>query len=344
MDNNFNLSAYQDTGVESLWTLGTKLTLAVQSLGSWLLMPMKFFSFLGHEGFFFLVLPLFFWCVDPRLGTRIGVNLLLSASLNSMLKVLIHGPRPYWYSSQVTPYASEVSFGAPSGHAQFSVSVWGTIALWYKRTWVTIVCLLIIFLIGFSRVYLGLHFAHDVLLGWIVGGLLLWVVNRVWEPVASRVRLMAIWPQIALAFAASMGIILLGALSSLALRGWTFPPEWLENATRAFPTQVPGAPRLSDVVTPAAVLFGLWSGLAWLNRQGGMDASGTTAQRIYRYLLGVAGVLIIYLGLSLALPSSESTVGQVFRFIRYGLVGAWITAGAPWLFIRLGLARARLGL
>jgi membrane-associated phospholipid phosphatase len=341
--NNFNLSANQDTGVESLWIWGTNLTLAVQSLGSWLLMPMKLLSFLGHEGFFFLVLPLFFWCVDLGLGTRIGVNLLLTSGLNSTLKLLIHGPRPYWYSSRVTPYAGEISFGAPSGHAQRAVAVWGTIALWYKRTWVTVACLLIIFLISFSRVYLGVHFVHDVLLGWIFGGLLLWVVNRLWEPVASRVRRMAVWAQIALAFAASMGMILLAGLSSLALRGWTLPPEWLENATRAFPSQVPGSAGLSDVVTPAAVLFGLWSGLAWLNSRGGMDASGTTAQRIYRYLLGVAGVLILYLGLSLALPSSESTVGQVFRFIRYGLLGAWIAAGAPWLFIRLGLARPEPG-
>jgi hypothetical protein len=72
-----------------------------------------------------------------------------------------------------------------------------------------------------------------------------------------------------------------------------------------------------------------------------MDAAGSTAQRVYRYLLGLAGVLILYLGLSLLLPSSETTVGQVMRFIRYGLLGAWIAAGAPWLFIRLGLARAQ---
>jgi hypothetical protein len=135
-----------------------------------------------------------------------------------------------------------------------------------------------------------------------------------------------------------MGIILVAALCTLTLRTWNLPPEWLENATRAFPTQVPGSAGLGDVVTPAAVLFGLWSGLAWLNSRGGMDASGTTAQRIYRYLLGVAGVLILYLGLRLVFPSGETAIGQVFRFIRYGLLGAWIAAGAPWLFIRLGLA------
>jgi len=329
--------------VESLWNLGINITLAVQSLGGGLLMPMKFLSFLGTEPFFFLVLPIFFWCVDPGLGARIGVNLLLSSSLNSMLKVLFRGPRPYWYSAKVTPYAGEVSFGVPSGHAQQSVAVWGSIALWYKRTWVTIACLLVIFLIGLSRVYLGVHFVHDVLLGWILGGILLWVVNRLWEPVATWAGRMTLWRQVAVAFAASMGIILLGALSTLTLRGWTLPPEWLENAARAFPNQVPGSAALGDVVTPAAVLFGLWSGLAWLNGRGGMDASGSTSQRVYRYLLGVAGVLIFYLGLRLVFPSGETAVGQVFRFIRYGLLGVWISAGAPWLFVRLGLARPMPG-
>ena len=325
--------------LESLWDLGITTTLAVQSLGAWLLVPMEFFSFLGTEGFFFLVLPFFYWCVDPRLGTRIGVNLLLSASLNSMLKVLLHSPRPYWYSARVTPHVAEVAFGAPSGHAQLAVSVWGTIALWYRRTWVTLVSLTIIFLIGFSRVYLGVHFGFDVVLGWIIGALLLWVVNRLWEPVASRARRMAVWSQVAMAFAASLGIILLGALSILTLRGWVLPPEWLENAIRAFPGQPPAPDQLDAVVTSAAVLFGLCSGLAWLNHQGGMDASGSSVQRVYRYLLGLAGVVILYLGLSLIFPSSDATLGQVFRFIRYGLLGSWIAAGAPWLFIRLGLAR-----
>jgi membrane-associated phospholipid phosphatase len=275
--------------MESIWNLGINITLAVQSLGSWLLTPMNFFSFLGTEEFYFLVLPIFFWCVDVGLGARIGVNLLLTSGLNSMLKVLFHGPRPYWYSAEVVPHAAEPSFGVPSGHAQRSVAVWGTIALWYKRRWVTIVSLLIIFLTSFSRLYLGVHFIHDILLGWVFGGLLLWVVNRLWEPVAAWAGRMMLWRQIAVAFAASMGLILLGALSSLAVRGWTLPPEWLENATRAFPSQLPGSAGLGDHVTFAAVLFGLWSGLAWLYGRGGMHASGSTSQLLYRYLLGVAG-------------------------------------------------------
>lgn len=324
--------------MESLWDWGISITLAVQSLGPSLLIPMKFFSFLGTEQFFFLALPVFYWCVDPALGTRIGVNLLLGASLNGMLKALFHGPRPYWYSGRVIPYSAETSFGVPSGHAQSSVAVWGSLALWYKRRWVTIVALLMILLVGFSRVYLGAHFALDVIAGWIVGTALLWLVNRLWEPVAGWVGIMPVWRQIALAFVASLGIVLLGALAMLTVRGLILPPAWLENAARVFPTGLPEPAQLGEIVTPAAVLFGLWAGLAWLRSHGGMAAAGSTGQRISRYFLGLVGVLILYLGWSRIFPSSETVVGQVLRYTKYGLLGAWIAAGAPWLFIKLGLA------
>src|SRR3990172_5299463 len=48
----------------------------LQSLGDWLVKPMEFFSFLGREEFFLLVLPLLLWCVDVGLGVRAGVILL----------------------------------------------------------------------------------------------------------------------------------------------------------------------------------------------------------------------------------------------------------------------------
>ena len=44
----------------------------LQGLGSWLTLPMEFFSFLGTEEFYLLVLPVIYWCVDSNLGMRAG--------------------------------------------------------------------------------------------------------------------------------------------------------------------------------------------------------------------------------------------------------------------------------
>src|SRR5919109_4277968 len=91
---------------------------AIQSLGNWLELPMIFFTALGNENFFFLVLPLLYWSVDTGLGLRIALILATSNYLNSIVKLLFAAPRPYWISTQVDPFSVESTFGIPSGHAQ----------------------------------------------------------------------------------------------------------------------------------------------------------------------------------------------------------------------------------
>jgi len=56
---------------------------------------------------------------------------------------------------------------------------------------------------------------------------------------------------------------------------------------------------------------------------------------IVRYLLGMAGLAILYIGLKLILPEEPEFLGLVLRFFRYALVGFWVTAGAPIIFKKL---------
>jgi membrane-associated phospholipid phosphatase len=108
---------------------------AIQGLGDWLIVPMKFFSFLGVEEFYLVALPFLYRCVDSGLGLRVGVMMLFSSGLNPILKIPFHGPRPYWVSTVIKPLWAETSFGMPSGHAQQAVAVWGFTAGSLRRTW-----------------------------------------------------------------------------------------------------------------------------------------------------------------------------------------------------------------
>ena len=90
---------------------GIALIIAIQSLGDWLIAPMKFFSYLGNEEFFLLVLPLLYWSVDSALGLRVAFILVTSNLFNHVGKLLFAGPRPYWVSSDVRALWSEISFG-----------------------------------------------------------------------------------------------------------------------------------------------------------------------------------------------------------------------------------------
>ena len=324
--------------MEWLWELGIVVVSALQSLGGWLEAPMQFFSFLGSEEFFLLVLPILYWSVNADLGLRVGVILLLSGALNDALKLALHGPRPYWYSPAVKALSAETSFGVPSGHAQIAAGVWGMLAARLNRAWVWGLAIFIIFMIGLSRLYLGVHFPHDVLLGWLVGGFVLWVLLRAWDRVAAWVKGQSLGRQIGLAFGFSMLLLLGSVIPYLALQSWELPAAWMANATAAGVDEPPHPITLNGILTMSGTLFGLFAGLAWMNTQGGFSAQGTVNQRALRYVVGVLGVGVLWFGLGAVFPRGDELLPYILRFARYSLVGLWVSAGAPWLFIKLRLA------
>lgn len=323
--------------MEILLNPGITWVVLIQGFGEWLLAPMKLFSFLGSEEFFLFFLPVVYWCLDTSLGLRVGFILLFSGGLNDILKLSFQGPRPYWFSLAVKAMTTETSFGVPSGHAQIAVGVWGMVASHIRRSWAWITAILVILLIGISRMYLGVHFPHDVILGWLIGSLTLWLFIRFWDPIASWLKKIPPRKLILLAFGVSIVIILIGGLVFAGLRDWVIPEVWLEKASRAG-SELPAPVTLSGIITSAGTLFGLMVGVVWMTGRGGFNASGPVWQRIVRYIIGLVGVMILYQGLKFIFPTGENVLAYVFRYLRYTMVGAWISAGAPWVFIKSKIA------
>ncbi len=195
--------------MDKLLTLGLQIIVWLQSLGLWLNPVMKFFTFLGSTEFYLLVAPVFLWCVDSVLGIRLGLFLMINAAVNNALKVAFHEPRPYWYSSSVSVRGSfENSFGVPSGHAQNAVVVWGTLADRIKSRAAWIIAIIIMFMIGISRIYLAMHFPHDVILGWLFGAIMLWILLRFEKPVVDWIRKFEVGIQLLYVFLFSLFLIL----------------------------------------------------------------------------------------------------------------------------------------
>ena len=313
-----------------LFDSGIKFIIFIQNF-SWLEAPMRFFTFLGSEYFFLFALPVIYWCIDSALGIRIGVILVFTGGFNDILKMFMRGPRPYWLSTQVKALSAESGFGVPSGHSQSSAVVWGMFAHRVGKAWAWIVAVVVIFLIGFSRMFLAVHFPHDVLLGWLLGGLTLWAFIALWDRVANWVEQKSFIQQILLALAVSLVIILFGGLAFYGLRGYVFPQDWMANALRAG-DPLPAPVSMDATLTSAGTLFGLFVGLAWINRRGGYQVSGPVGKRVLALVIGLIGVLILYLGLKMVFPSGDSLIAYFFRYLRYVLVGFWVSGGAPWLF------------
>jgi membrane-associated phospholipid phosphatase len=315
------------------------LILYLQSWGEGFASFMKIFTFMGYENFYLILFPIVYWWFDEKLGFRAGMILLLSGCINTYFKWIFHLPRPYWVDKAVVPKAPETSFGAPSGHSQNAVAVWGLIAATLKKSWAWAVAIFLIFMIGFSRLVLGVHFLLDVLLGWLIGAILLWSFLKLEKPIGNWATTKSLGVKIGLAFAASLILILLGVILNSAFQTWELPSLWVENATILAPDDPIDPLALSGVISNAAILFGLGAGYVLMNALGGFSTKGTAIQQILKYIIGIVGVLAIWMGLDFIFPEGETIVAFVFRYIRYGLAGVWISLGAPWIFVKTKLSQ-----
>jgi undecaprenyl-diphosphatase len=140
----------------------------------WLDGVMRFVTFLGY---YWVVLPLLVLAAYAfyRKGRRISAALLMISTLGgivltSVLKDAFERSRPGLFESAYV----ESSYSFPSGHATIAVGFYGTLTLlvvWRLRglrRWAVVLGgLVLVLLIGFSRMYLGVHYPTDVLAGFL---------------------------------------------------------------------------------------------------------------------------------------------------------------------------------
>ncbi len=313
--------------------------LFLQTIGGLMLPIMNFFTFLGSEYVYLILLPLLYWCIDSSLGLRTGIMLMLSVSANNILKLAFHTPRPYWVDARVKAFSSETSFGLPSGHSTNAAGVWGTVARGIKKTWFSIMMIFIIFMIGLSRTYLGVHFVRDVLTGWLLGGILLIGLSLFDKPFTRWISARTLTFQILFCIGVSLAVPGIGfAVRGLA-SSFIVPEAWMAQAYSSSGVY-PDPFSMEGLVTISGVFLGFSTGYAWLTRKiSGYVVEGSFKKRALRFLVGLVTVAIIYLSLKLIAPAEPEVWSMVFRFLRYALLGFWVAAGAPLLFRKLKLDR-----
>ena len=331
---------------QSVLEWGIAVILSLQGLGDWLIGPMNIFTYTGNPEFYLLILPAVYWCWDTRLGLRIGVILLLGLAINLLFKVAIHDPRPYWIDTRVRLLTRpESTFGIPSGHSQNAVAIWGMLAVYLWKGWAWAAMVALILFIGVSRMYLGVHFPTDVFAGWALGLITLLLALSLEKPVLRQLFKLHEYLQVAIIFAVSLVIILTGSLIITSFNGgWQIPAEWVKTAALQAPDHPIAPLSLDDIIVSASAFFGFIAGAIVLRSRLDFKADGPWAQRVGRYLVGAVGVLILWQGLG-ALSSlvavDESLLDYALRFIRYSLIGVWMSALGPLVFVRFGLANQK---
>ncbi len=133
----------------------------------------KVFTYFGQ--FYFLVIVVLLMLIfvrDKRIGLSSMLGLVLASVFNLVVKSIIRRPRP-----TDLMIIEEIGHSFPSAHAMLSILVFGLIIYFLSvsnkpkvtKVLSSIILSIIILMTGFSRVYLGVHYASDILAGWLAG-------------------------------------------------------------------------------------------------------------------------------------------------------------------------------
>jgi membrane-associated phospholipid phosphatase len=311
--------------------------------GGALRLPMESVTALGADAFFLAFVLLIFWCIDRSLGIDLVLLLTICATANITLKALFQGPRPFW-SDLSLRLTSGPSFSTPSGHASNSTVLFGYLAWWLTgrprgrpkgsplRWLFAVLLLLVIVLVCLSRVYLGVHFPGDVIWGCTEGIVVLVVYIGLKPRVSAWLSARPLGTHIALAVGAAAAVLAL-ALLLLAVRSGC-APGFGEICI------VARAQAVGETSSVAGLMLGAWIGLALERRFVRFTTDGTAAQRVVRYLLGLASLLVIVLGLGLLLEGAPAALDSAMRVFRYAVAALWAVFAWPWLWVRTGLGKA----
>jgi membrane-associated phospholipid phosphatase len=290
-------------------------------------------STLGIEEFYLALFPLIYWSVHKEAGRALAYLFLMGNVVNTTLKHAFREPRPFWLDPTLEKF-SDGGYGIPSGHAQFTTTIYLFGATWIKRRWMWVLAVLMIVLMSISRIYLGSHFIQDVVAGFLVG-LLILVGYLVWQR-----RYMAGFEKRILGQRLLTVILVPAGFTAvyLIIRLIIGEPD-LNVAWAAY---IPEAElnSLESFVTAASSLLGAGIGLVLERSRIRFLVAGAIWQRAVRYLLGMAVAVAIWAGLGQVFPDDPLWLALPLRLLRYALLTLWVTYYAPWVFIKLKLAQA----
>jgi len=284
---------------------------------SWVLAP---FHFLGGPYGYLVVLPVIYWSLSKRDGKRLMVMALGSALVGQYLKFVFHRPRPADVSpSRVEPVFHEIGFGMPSGHTILGTVVAGYV--WYSRptAWVRISAVAFAVVMGISRMVHGLHFPQDVVAGFLIG--LVFIVIFWWVDTRHAMAWEKLPP--------GPAMVLFAAI-----------------AVAAFLLTLVTTHDLEDRKATLSIVGALLGGLTGFRIETALvrfSHAGPVWNRILRTVVGMVMTVGLFVGLDvlydIVTGGALGTGAMVVYVIRYALVAAFVTVGAPALFVRFGLAR-----
>jgi acid phosphatase family membrane protein YuiD len=278
-----------------------------------------------------VLIVIIYWSIDRKLGLRLAIFLPVTASVNSILKQAIHAPRPYWVDQNIKAIRISSGFGMPSGHAQAATAcIYAASQL--KKGWFWITAIVMVVMVGLSRIYLGVHFPGQVLAGWMIGMLVAVLFILFESRVISGFMRLRSGTQLLVIFSISMLLMLLGAVFVFLLKRWELPAEWIGDET------ILSSIGLHSTAGNAGGFMGAGMGAILSHRKGGFNVRGRWWSRVLRCLFGLAVISLLYAAFSLITPDkTQDLLYSIWEFSGFFCISISAIFLIPYLLIRMNL-------
>lgn len=147
-------------------------------------------TYLGDEYAMILIVLFLYWCYRKELGRKLGIYAMGALVTSIAVKDAVMRRRPYYdhtdikclkaRASDADPYDVVVQgYSFPSGHATNTVSTYVALGLNVGKKVLKVVLFALPILVGLSRVALGVHYPTDILAGWVLSALVIFVISRI---------------------------------------------------------------------------------------------------------------------------------------------------------------------
>ncbi|MDD3831624.1 MAG: phosphatase PAP2 family protein [Clostridia bacterium] len=287
-----------------------------QVSGSIIVTIMQIISMFGEELIIVGILGVLYWGIDKEMGEYIGFNLMTVNILNPLSKNIALRRRPYMDNPErirclklIDSSASEMDivkqgYSFPSGHSSGASTMYPSIAFYRnnrKHAWLVVLAVVIPFLVGLSRVWLGVHYPTDVIAGWALGIATILLISSLRTIIKNKY-----WIYI--------GMLVIGAVGMFYCKS-------------------------NDYFTSYGMAVGFTAGVFFEERVVKFKNTRIWWRVIIRLILG--GAIYLGLNELIKLPApaeflESATAGQfAFRTVRYAIIIFLVIGVYPMLF-RLG--------
>ena len=230
-------------------------------------------TILGEETLVILLVVALWFAVDSRLAQKVFFVTICSTGLNGIIKNIAQVPRPF--DKGVVPVRKETAtgFSFPSGHTQ-NFSTWSTLfAIKFKKKWLAVLVSVLIALVAFSRLYLGVHYPSDVIVGLALGVGMAFLGDYLFEHVKDVKKL---YVAVLIIFAPFIIYFLIvaherfaGFFKAFGMVGGLTLIAFLQEKTQPLSYDVPWWKKLIRIVIGVAIAFVLKEGLK-IFKMGGL--------------------------------------------------------------------------